>query len=118
MLNNRRQNDRVSSNLTVEIAIGSQVVIQGQLRDLSSKGAFIRMKSSVFLQQNDELNFQIKCSSVEEDIINGEARISRIVVGEGIAIYFTKLSEQSTLRLQQLLPSGDKPLSTENIGNR
>ena len=65
MLNNRRLNSRVASNLPVEISIGSQVIIHGQLKDLSSKDAFVRMKSNIFIELNDALNFEIKCSQVQ-----------------------------------------------------
>ena len=107
MFNNRRQSNRIASELPVEISIGSQVVIQGRLKDISIKGAFIRMKSSVFMQVNDEINFQIKCSSVDAvDTVSGAARISRITAGEGIAIYFTKLTEGSEPCLQRLVGGG------------
>ena len=104
MLNNRRENNRVAASLPVEICIGSQVTIQGQLKDISSKSAFIRMKSSVFMQLNDELHFLIRCSTEEsQEAFGGVARISRIAIGEGIAIYFTKMDESSSSRLKQLI---------------
>jgi hypothetical protein len=58
------------------------------------------------MQPNDELNFIIR-RSVEnlEDCVQGQARISRIAVGEGIAIYFTKMDEDSTNRLKQMVES-------------
>ncbi len=104
MLNNRREDTRVAVNLPVEICIGSQVTIQGQLKDISSKSAFILIKSSVFMQLNDEFNFLIKCSAQEsEDTVGGVARISRIAAGEGIAIYFTKMERSASARLKQLV---------------
>ena len=104
MLNNRRENNRIAASRPVEIGIGSQVTIQGQLKDLSAKSAFIRMKSSVFMQLHDELNFLIKSSSgAEDDSFGGVARISRIAAGEGIAIYFTKMDPSDASRLQQLI---------------
>jgi len=105
MQENRRQHNRIASNWPVEISIGSQVVIQGRLKDLSVKSAFVRMKSSVYMKINDELGFTIKCSPEDngsEGTVSGEARISRIAPGEGIAIYFTKLMEGSS-RLQELV---------------
>lgn len=101
---NRRQNNRVNSTLPVEISIGSQVTIQGRLKNLSDKSAFVEMRSSLFLQLNDELNFQIKYSLDDPDkSITGVARISRIAAGEGIAIYFTKLDTADAARLKELL---------------
>jgi hypothetical protein len=104
MYDNRRQNNRVNANLPVEICIGSQVTIQGFLRDLSLKSAFISMKGNIYLQVNDELNFLIKCAADDlEKCVGGVARISRIAAGEGIAIYFTKLDENASAKLQQLI---------------
>ena len=104
MQNNRRQDNRIAANLPVEICLGSQVTIHGQLQDISSKSAFIRMKSSAFMQMNDELNFLIRCSAGEsQDAVVGVARISRIAVGEGIAIYFTQMDQTSSSRLKQLI---------------
>ena len=104
MLSNRRKHARIITNWPVEITVGSQVIIRGQLKDLSFKSAFIRMKSSVYMELNDELNFQIKCTPDNaEQTVSGEARISRIAAGEGIVIYFTKLIGDSSSRLQQLV---------------
>ena len=104
MLPNRRQDNRRTSNLPVDICIGSQVTIAGQLKDISLKSAFIQMKSSVYMQINDELNFLIKCSFGEnEESVSGVARISRILAGEGIAIYFTRMDDAAASRLQKLI---------------
>jgi hypothetical protein len=102
--NELRQEVRVGVELPAQISIGSQLTMQGQLKDLSLKSAFIAMKSKLYLQPNDEIGFAIFRSSEDEaDSIQGLARISRIVVGEGLAIYFTKLDEASTGRLKELL---------------
>ena len=104
MLPNRRRDNRRISNLPVEICIGSQVTIAGQLKDISLKSAFIQMKSSVYMQINDELNFLIKWSAGDnENSVGGVARISRILAGEGIAIYFTQIDDASMSRLQELI---------------
>ena len=103
MSDNRRQNNRVGANLPIEIYVDSQVTIQGRVKDLSSKSAFIQMKSSVYMQLNDELNFLIKLSQGAENDVGGVGRISRIAPGEGIAIYFTQMDEAGTSRLQQLI---------------
>ena len=104
MLPNRRRDNRRISNLPVEICIGSQVTIAGRLKDISLKSAFIQMKSSAYMQVNDELNFLIKCSCDDsEDSVGGVARISRILTGEGIAIYFTRIDDASMSRLQALI---------------
>ncbi len=104
--NNKRQDPRYTSSFPIQIIIGTQITLQGQLRDLSLKSAFIKIKESIFMQPNDELNFIIR-RSVEnlEDCVQGQARISRIAVGEGIAIYFTKMDEDSTNRLKQMVES-------------
>lgn len=103
-VNDQRQDQRVDLALPAQISIGSQLSLQGSLKDLSLKSAFISMKSRVYLQMNDEVGFSIQCTpGKEEDLIQGQARISRISVGEGLAIYFTKMDDSSADRLKALL---------------
>ena len=102
--NELRQESRVGLELPAEISVGSQLTVQGKLKDLSLKGAFITMKSSVYFQMNDEVGFSIHLTpGNDKDLIHGLARISRIAVGEGMAIYFTKMDDGSTGRLKGLL---------------
>lgn len=101
--NNQRSDLRFSSELPVKISIGSQLTLNGQLKDLSMKSAFIRIKYSIYLQMNDEVGFAIQCSPKEEDVITGLARISRISAGEGFAIYFTKMEKPSVSKLKEFL---------------
>ena len=102
--NNKRQTPRFAFNFPIQLSFGSQITLTGQLKDLSLKSAFVKIKSSIYMQPNDELSFTIQRSlnSVEE-FIHGLARISRIAKGEGIAIYFTKMDDNSTTRLKELL---------------
>lgn len=100
----QRREGRVNLDLPAQISIGSQLSLQGRLKDLSFKSAFIAMKNSVYLEMNDEVGFAIQRSSRNgEDPIEGRARISRIAVGEGLAIYFTRMDESSANRLKELL---------------
>ncbi|MBF0486108.1 MAG: PilZ domain-containing protein [Candidatus Omnitrophica bacterium] len=100
----QRKELRISSNFAASISIGSQLTVQGQLKDLSFKSAFIKIKNSIFLQSNDEVGLVIQCSSTNaDDVIESVARVSRIVVGEGIAVYFTKMNDISAARLRKLL---------------
>jgi hypothetical protein len=102
--NEQRQEVRVGVELPVRISIGSQLTMQGQLKDLSLKSAFVAMKSKLYLQPNDEIGFAIfRSAGDDSEFIQGSGRISRIVVGEGLAIYFTKLDEGSSTRLKELL---------------
>ncbi len=99
----RRQIKRHSKNLPIQIGIGTQIIINGQIRDISAKSAFIYIKNSVYFQQDDELNFKIEnFNNGSGESIEGTARISRIEPGEGIAIYFTGLDEESSEQLSQL----------------
>ena len=103
----QRQELRITSELPATVSIGSQVTLQGQLKDLSLKSAFIRLKTSIFLQPQDEIVVAIqRSSSSVDDVIQGLARISRIVAGEGLAIYFTKMDDTSLVRLKELLQNG------------
>ncbi|NTV30337.1 MAG: PilZ domain-containing protein [Candidatus Omnitrophica bacterium] len=102
--NEQRQDQRVDVALPAMISVGSQLSLQGTLRDLSLKSAFITMKSSVYLQMNDEVGFAFQCTPGDDsDILQGKARISRISVGEGLAIYFTEMDDASIDRLRTLL---------------
>lgn len=102
--NDLRQESRVEIELPVQVSVGSQLTIQGVLKDISLKSAFITMKSSVYLQLNDEVGFLIQLEPGKDDkVIEGMARVSRIAVGEGMAIYFTELRDKSVERLKTLL---------------
>jgi hypothetical protein len=102
--NYQRGEDRVNFSLPAQIRIGTQLAIQGKLKDLSLRSAFILMKTSVYLQTNDEVGFAIQRSADNvSDLIEGWARISRLAPGEGLAIYFTRMDETSTNRLRELL---------------
>ncbi|MBF0594793.1 MAG: PilZ domain-containing protein [Candidatus Omnitrophica bacterium] len=102
--NNQRRDVRVSSELPATISVGSQLTLKGQLKDLSLKSAFIRIKNNVYFQLNDEVGFAIQESEDETRIIiEGVARISRIALGEGLAIYFTKMEDASVKRLKELV---------------
>ena len=104
MQDNRRQDNRIATNLPVDLEVDSQITIHGQLRDISEKSAFIVIKESVFIQLNDEFGFRIKKDVNDaEASVTGKARVSRIEKGEGIAIYFTKLIGDSQAQLKQLL---------------
>jgi len=102
--NEQRRDLRVGVELPARIVIGSQLTMQGQLKDLSLKSAFISLQSKLFLQLNDEVGFAILRSQDDiSEFIYGLARISRIVAGEGLAIYFTKMDDVSAGRLRELL---------------
>jgi len=95
---------RVDSELPARISVGSQLTLEGRLKDLSLKSAFIRVKSNIFLAVHDEVAFVIQCSlNGGEDLVQGFARVSRVVTGEGIAFYFTKMDDVSQSRLKALL---------------
>ena len=104
----QRQEQRVEVNLPAKISVGSQLTLQGQLKDISAKSAFIRIKNSIFLEINDEVGFAVqRAANATEDFILGLARISRIVPGEGFAVYFTKLDDASQAHLKELLNNPD-----------
>ena len=99
----QRQELRVELDLPAQISVGSQLVLQGRLKDISLKSAFIVMKSSVYLKVNDEVGFAFQRAPGDaSNFIEGMACISRIAVGEGMAIYFTKMNDASTGRLKGL----------------
>jgi hypothetical protein len=100
----QRQESRVEIDLPAQISVGSQLVLQGRLKDISLKSAFIIMKSSVYLKVNDEVGFAVQRVAGDKDnFIQGMACVSRIAVGDGMAVYFTRMDERSTGRLKALL---------------
>jgi hypothetical protein len=100
----QRGQPRASVELPATITVGSQISIKGQLKDLSLSSAFIRIKSSVYLNVNDEIGIAIECSTNDTSVlIQGTARISRMVPGEGFAIYFTKVDEASSKCIKKIL---------------
>ena len=99
----QRQEYRVGTDLPATISVGSQLTIQGRLKDLSLKSAFIIIKSSVYLQLHEEVGFAIMSSPNDvKPAIFGTARISRLVPGEGLAIYFTSMSDACEARLKSM----------------
>jgi hypothetical protein len=102
-MNELRRDERFAFDLPAEIRIGTQLVLKGRLRDLSSKSAFIKIRESVYLKLNDELGFSIQCEpDNEKAVIEGVARISRIA-DDGLAIYFTRMEDPSVRRLRGII---------------
>ena len=101
---NQRETQRAALSFPIQISLGTQITLQGQLKDLSLKSAFIKIKTNIYLQNNDEISFAIQCvPSSPDESVQGVARISRIAAGEGIAIYFTEMDPASSNRLKGLL---------------
>jgi hypothetical protein len=100
----QRRDLRVDHKVPIQINVGSQFTLQGAVKDVSSKSAFVTIKASVCFQVNDELGFMIQAVSGKEDeAIKGLARISRIAPGEGFVIYFTKFDGDSERRLKKIV---------------
>ncbi|MFT7538377.1 MAG: hypothetical protein ACI9F2_000520, partial [Lysobacterales bacterium] len=98
------RHNRLSVNFPIDLKVDSQITLEGKMKDISSKSAFIQMKSSIAMQINDQFDFQFNCTIDNEiEKISGTICISRIVKGEGIAVYFTKMDEESSARLKQLV---------------
>ena len=98
MSKNQRENQRFAVSFPIQLKFGSQITLQGEVKDISAKSAFVKIKGSVHMQTHDELEFEIKRSL---DAVKGWARISRVAAGEGIVIYFTKMDEGSARRLKE-----------------
>lgn len=106
MYPNRRGMQRVNAyQRPIEISIGTQIVMNGRLKDISEKSAFVDLNNKLFIQAGDELSFKIpfKDNNRESLEISGVAVVSRISPGEGIAIYFKEFTEGSEDCLKQLL---------------
>ncbi len=101
--NEQRGQPRISVEFPATISVGSQLTVKGQLKDLSLNSAFIKIKNSIFLNVNDEIGITIQCSSNDEETIQGLARISRMVPGEGFVVYFTKIDDNSLKHIKKIL---------------
>ena len=107
MINNHRSAQRYQFSLPIHLSFGSQITLLGQIKDLSLKSAFIIVKSSIHMAIHDDLKFLIGNPTDEvESRIEGSARISRVAVGEGIAIYFTQMDGVSTKNLLRMIGNG------------
>ncbi|MDP8212369.1 MAG: PilZ domain-containing protein [Candidatus Zapsychrus exili] len=91
-LHEKRQHQRFKIEFPIQINIGAQLSLEGKLRDISTKGAFIVMNTGLYLNTNDEIGFTIYTDSSDEKVIKGMACISRIYPGKGFAVYFTKMN--------------------------
>lgn len=106
--NDQRGQPRVSVEFPATISVGSQLTIKGNLKDLSLNSAFIRIKNSIYLNINDEVGVTIHCPSADSTIqIQGMARISRMVPGEGFVVYFTKIDDESLKHIKKLLQKAE-----------
>jgi hypothetical protein len=102
--NDQRSQPRASVEFSAIVSVGSQLSVKGQLKDLSLNSAFIRIKNNIYLNINDEVGITIQCPSDEEGAqIQGKARISRMVPGEGFVVYFTQIDENSLKLIKKVL---------------
>lgn len=101
--NDQRGQPRVNVEFPATVSVGSQLTVKGQVKDLSLNSAFIRIKNNLYLSVNDEVGIVIQCSSNEADHIQGLARISRMVPGEGFVVYFTKIDDNSLKQIKKLV---------------
>ncbi|MBU0468435.1 MAG: PilZ domain-containing protein [Candidatus Omnitrophica bacterium] len=103
MQNDRRRTERVQYYKPVQLNFGIQVSVTGKIRDISEKSAFIDMKSSLYVEKDDEFDFKIFLSREDSELtVEGKAKISRVAT-EGVAIYFTHLSKKSHEKLLELI---------------
>lgn len=102
--NNNRQFPRIIVSLPILLKIDAQITLTGQIKDLSIKSAFVRIKSSVHMAVNDEFYFTIQTTTTPDGpVIEGKAHISRIVKEEGIGIYFESMDDASAKRLKEFV---------------
>jgi len=95
---------RLNVEFPATISVGTQLTVKGQLKDLSMNSAFVKIKQNIYLNINDEIGIAIQCSSEDASVqIQGMARISRMVPGEGFAVYFTKIDDGSLNQIKKLL---------------
>ena len=102
--NDHRSQPRANVELPATITVGTQITVKGQLKDLSLNSAFVRMKNIIYLNVNDEIGISIDCSTNDTTVqISGTACISRVIPGEGFAVYFTKIDDESMKCIKKIL---------------
>jgi len=100
----QRGQPRLVVEFPATISVGTQLTVKGQLKDLSLNSAFVKIKNNIYLNINDEIGITIQCSTEDASVlIQGMARISRMVPGEGFVVYFTKIDENSLKQIKKLL---------------
>jgi len=103
-MNDQRGQQRVNVEFPVTISVGSQLTVKGQVKDISLSSAFIKIKNNIYLNVNDEVGIVIQTSPEDASVqVQGLACISRIVPGEGFAVYFTKLDDASLKCIKKIL---------------
>ena len=106
--NDQRGHPRVNVEFPATISVGSQLTVKGHLKDLSLNSAFVKIKNNIYLNINDEVGITIQCSSDDASVaIQGMARISRMVPGEGFVVYFTKIDDDSLKHIKKLLQKSE-----------
>ena len=104
----QRGQPRINVEFPATISVGSQLTVKGYLRDLSLTSAFVRIKNNIYLNINDEIGITIQCSSNDVNVqIEATARISRMVPGEGFAVYFTKIADDSVKLIKKILQKAE-----------
>ena len=100
----KRGQQRVNVEFPATISVGSQLTVNGQIKDISLSSAFVKIKNNIYLDVNDEIKITIQCIPNDASIqIQGLARISRMVPGEGFAVYFTKIDDASMKYIKKLI---------------
>lgn len=102
--NERRQHNRYSLNLPIQICIGTQIILDKMVRDISNKSAFVLMEGSVFINRFDELDFKIEVELDNFEFkIEGKAQVLRVDSPEGIVLSFKKLEGDAQAQLEKLV---------------
>ena len=102
--NERRQYNRYSLNLPIQISLGTQIVLDKTVRDISNKSAFVLMEGSVFINRFDELDFKIEVERDQVQFkIEGKAQVLRVDLPDGIVISFKNLEGEALAQLEKLV---------------
>jgi hypothetical protein len=102
--NDQRGQPRVSLDLPATISIGTQLTVKGLLKDISQNSAFIKIKNMIYVNVNDQVGLSVQASPTDDTVmIEGTVRISRIVPGEGFAVYFEKMDDSSLKNIKKFL---------------
>ncbi len=100
----KRKEQRVAVTAKIKISIGTQLTVEGQIKDITLNSAFITMRNNIYLNSNDTISYEFEVTlDGKLCIFKGNAYVTRIVKGEGFVISFLKMDEASLNNLKKLL---------------
>lgn len=100
----KRKEQRVGIVAKIKISIGTQLTVEGQIKDITLTSVFVSMRNNIYLNSNDTIQYEFE-TTVEGKpyVFKGNAYVTRIVKGEGFVISFSGMDDVSLNNLKRVL---------------